>query len=113
MAETQTLCFRCYPLCNCEVIDSRSFSDLTDKDKFIDLLNKYLADTGFDLLGIVFYPQHYEMALRLNDRPMKDLFQRFHSAYTRYYNKNIVLKAIFSGRPKSIPLKMVSMLNCL
>ena len=34
-----------------EVIDSRVlFRDLTDKDKFIDLLNKYLADTGFDLL---------------------------------------------------------------
>ena len=90
-----------------EVIDSRVlFRDLTDKDKFIDLLNKYLADTGFDLLGIVFYPQHYEMALRLNDRPMKDLFQRFHSAYARYYNKKHSFEGyLFQGRPKSIPVE--------
>jgi len=90
-----------------EVIDSRVlFRDSTDKDKFIDLLNKYLADTGFDLLGIVFYPQHYEMALRLNDRPMKDLFQRFHSAYARYYNdKHSFEGYLFQGRPKSMPVE--------
>ena len=90
-----------------EVIDSRVlFRDSTDKDKFIDLLNKYLAETGFDLLGIVFYPQHYEMALRLNDRPMKDLFQRFHSAYARYYNKKHSFEGyLFQGRPKSIPVE--------
>ena len=90
-----------------EVIDSRVlFRDSADKDKFIDLLNKYLAETGFDLLGIVFYPQHYEMALRLNDRPMKDLFQRFHSAYARYYNKKHSFEGyLFQGRPKSIPVE--------
>ena len=90
-----------------EVIDSRVlFRDSTDKDKFIDLLNKYLAETGFELLGIVFYPQHYEMALRLNDRPMKDLFQRFHSAYARYYNKKHSFEGyLFQGRPKSIPVE--------
>jgi len=90
-----------------EVIDSRVlFRDSTDKDKFIDLLNKYLADTGFDLLGIAFYPQHYEMALRLNDRPMKDLFQRFHSDYARYYNKKHGFEGyFFQGRPKSIPVE--------
>jgi len=90
-----------------EVIDSRVlFRDSTDKDKFIDLLNKYLAETGFELLGIVFYPQHYELALRLNDRPMKDLFQRFHSAYARYYNKKHSFEGyLFQGRPKSIPVE--------
>jgi hypothetical protein len=102
-----------------EVIDSRVlFRDSADKDKFIDLLNKYLAETGFDLLGIVFYPQHYEMALRLNDRPMKDLFQRFHSAYARYYMratiiKNIVLKVIFFREGLNLyRLRMVPMHNC-
>ena len=50
-------------LVTAKVIDSRVlFRDFTDKDKFIDLLNKYLAETGFDLLGIAFYPQHYEIA---------------------------------------------------
>jgi len=90
-----------------KVIDSRVlFCDSTDKDKFIELLNKYLIDTGFNLLGIAFYPQHYEMALRLNDRPMKDLFQRFHSDYARYYNKKHGFEGyLFQGRPKSIPVE--------
>jgi len=90
-----------------KVIDSRVlFCDSTDKDNFIELLNKYLIATGFDLLGIAFYPQHYEMALRLNDRPMKDLFQRFHSDYARYYNKKHSFEGyLFQGRPKSIPVE--------
>jgi len=90
-----------------KVIDSRVlFRDSTDKDKFIELLNKYLIETGFDLLGIVFYPQHYEMALRLSDRPLKDLFQRFHSDYARYYNKKHSFEGyLFQGRPKSIPVE--------
>ena len=94
-------------LVTAKVIDSRVlFRDFTDKDKFIDLLNKYLAETGFDLLGIAFYPQHYEIALRLNDRPMKDLFQRFHSDYARYYNKKYGFEGyLFQGRPKSIPVE--------
>jgi len=94
-------------LVTAKVIDSRVlFRDSTDKDKFIELLNKYLIDTGFDLLGIAFYPQHYEMALRLNDRPMKDLFQRFHSDYARYYNKKHSFEGyLFQGRPKSIPIE--------
>ena len=94
-------------LVTAKVIDSRVlFRDFTDKDKFIDLLNKYLAETGFDLLGIAFYPQHYEIALRLNDRPMKDLFQRFHSDYARYYNKKHSFEGyLFQGRPKSIPVE--------
>jgi hypothetical protein len=89
------------------VIDSRVlFRDSNDKEIFIELLNKYLTDTGFDLLGIAFYPQHYEMVLRLNDRPMKDLFQRFHSAYARYYNKKHGFEGyLFQGRPKSIPVE--------
>ena len=94
-------------LVTAKVIDSRVlFRDSADKDKFIDLLNKYLNDTGFDLLGIAFYPQHYEMALRINDRPMKDLFQRFHSDYARYYNKKYSFEGyLFQGRPKSIPVE--------
>jgi len=94
-------------LVTAKVINSRLlFRDSTDKDNFTELLNKYLIDTGFDLLGIAFYPQHYEMALRLNDRPMKDLFQRFHSDYARYYNKKHSFEGyLFQGRPKSIPIE--------
>jgi len=90
-----------------KVIDSRVlFCDSTDKDKFIDLLNKFLTSTGFDLLGIAFSPQHYEMALRLNHRPMKELFQGFHSAYARYYNKKHGFEGyLFQGRPRSIPVE--------
>ncbi len=90
-----------------KVIDSRVlFCDSTDKDKFIDLLNKFLITTKFELMGIAFYPQHYEMALRLNHSPMKDLFQRFHSAYARYYNKKHGFEGyFFQGRPKSIPVE--------
>jgi len=87
-----------------KVLDCRVlFCDFTDKDKFIQLLNKFLITTGFELLGIAFYPKHYEMALRLNHRPMKDLFQGFHSAYARYYNKKYGFEGyLFQGRPKSI-----------
>jgi len=90
-----------------KVIDSRVlFCDSADKDKFIDLLNKFLIATGFDLLGIAFYPQHYEIALRLNHCPMKNFFQGFHSAYARYYNKRYGFEGyLFQGRPKSIPVE--------
>jgi len=87
-----------------KVLDCRVlFCDSNDKDKFIDILNKFLLTTEFELLGIAFYPKHYEMALRLNDRPMKDLFQGFHSAYARYYNKRHGFEGyLFQGRPKSV-----------
>ena len=87
-----------------KVLDCRVlFCDSADKDKFIQLLTKFLDTTGFELLGIAFYPKYYEMALRLNDRPMKDLFQGFHSAYARYYNEKYGFEGyLFQGRPKSI-----------
>ncbi len=86
-----------------KLIDDRLlFYDPTDKEKFLHYLDKFLIETEFDLLGIAFYPTHYHMALRINNRPLKDLLQGFHSAYARFYNKRHGFNGyLFQGRPKS------------
>lgn len=86
-----------------KIIDNRVlFYDLIDKEKFLHYFNNFLIETGFELLGIAFYPTHYHMALRINNRPLEDLLRGFHSAYARFYNKRHGHNGyFFQGRPKS------------
>ena len=90
-----------------EIINTRILlRDQNDKEKFLQYLNDFLSSTGFELLGINFYLNHYQMVLRINALPLKALFRGFHSSYARYYNKRHGLNGyLFQGRPKSVPVE--------
>ncbi len=86
------------------LIDNRTLiADEQDRKKFLDLLQKYLNITGFELLGLNFYKTHYHMVIRINNRPLDNLLRGFHSDYARYHNKRHGHRGyFFQGRPKSL-----------
>lgn len=90
-----------------KLLDNRLlFKDSTDKEIFLKYLNDFLNKTGFELLGLNFYLNYYQMVLRINHFSLDALFRGFHSSYARYYNRRHGFDGyLFKGRPKSIAVE--------
>lgn len=62
------------------------FFDDEDNQKFVELLNKYKAVSGFTLYAYCLMGNHVHLLIRVNNEPLEQIIKRLGGAYALWYN---------------------------
>lgn len=63
------------------------FLDAEDKDKYLELLDKYKQKYGFELFAYVLMDNHVHLLICIDQIPISKIMQGIQQTYTQYYNK--------------------------
>ena len=81
----------------------RLFSDDSDREYFLSLLEKYLQRTGTSCYAWVLMDNHYHFVLRLGERELWELMKPLNMRYAQYHQKKTGRRGpLFMDRYKSI-----------
>jgi REP element-mobilizing transposase RayT len=96
-------------------ISERSlFEQPEDCGKFLELLQRGLAKTGFTLYDWSLVNNHYHLIIKTNSKRLEELMRPLNSAYARYYNDKYDRRgSLFDGRYKSIVALSMDYLHTL
>lgn len=79
------------------------FKEMEDKEYLLDLIKEYREIMGFELYGYVIMGNHYHLAIRISEAPLKDIMHRINNKFSRYYNQKHKRSGhVFENRYKGI-----------
>jgi REP element-mobilizing transposase RayT len=86
-------------------IDGRPiFRADTDRYKLLSLLEENVQKSGYLLYAWSFMDNHYHLAIRVNNYPLKKFLSSINGPYAQFFRKKIKTRgSLFQDRPKSVP----------